>query len=623
MKKYLLISTAILYAHHVYAQLNQQKNDGLVCSPPFYHGVASGDPLTDRIIIWTRVTPDAGFTGRIAVNWRMATDTGMTQIVKQGAFITSDSIDFTVNVDVTGLRQNTYYYYDFAVGNKYSIRGRTHTMPASGTTRQRFATASCANWEDGYYNAYGRIAARNDISAVVFLGDYIYEYKRGEYGSNIAERKNDPPNECITLQDYRRRYAQYHGDINLIRCHQQYPWMIIWDDHEFADNAWIGGAENHTPSTEGPWNERKANAMRAWREWLPVRITDPNDKTKIYRKISMGGLINFYFLDGRITGRDKQVSYFDDNYNDTSRHMLGSDQLNWLLNDMQQSTAVWNIVCQQDMMAPCEAFDIPVSTDAWDGYPAERNRFIYGLKDRNINNCVVLTGDFHTSWGTDIPRANYDPLFQTNSAGVEFVGPSITSQNFVLPIPETLIKIFNPHVRFVDASRHGYMVFDVTGKRVTGEWWYVKTVAQPSAEESFSSAYFVQGKRRYLSAGSKTSSVIVSSPMAPACPVSVNAPAAAIASSQIINHEAALIHVYPNPFNQQLTFLYTADHNGSIRILLSDMQGRVLFENNNYEAVKGMNTISVNTDNIAAGSYVLRIYNDDGSFVSKLVVKAE
>lgn len=621
MKKTLFIFLVALFYQKTSAQFDPSANS--ICGAPFYHGVASGDPLTDRIIIWTRVTPDAGFTGNISVHWRMATDTGMTHIVKSGTFTTSDEIDYTVKVDVTGLKQNTYYYYDFESNGKYSIRGRTHTMPASGTVTQRFATASCANWEDGYYNAYGRIAARNDISAVLFLGDYIYEYKTGAYSSNIAGRKNDPPNECLSLQDYRRRYAQYHSDTNLIRCHQQYPWMIIWDDHEFADDAWIGGANNHTTSTEGSWSDRKANAMQAWNEWLPVRLPDPNNKARIYRKLSIGNLINFYFLDARIIGRDKQLSFYDPNFNDTSRHIIGNEQMNWMLNDMQQSTASWNFVCQQDMVAPCEAFDIPVNTDAWDGYPAERNRFIYGLKDRDINNCVVLTGDFHTSWGTDIPRANYDPLFQTNSAGVEFVGPSVTSQNFALPVPETLIKIFNPHVQFVDVSRHGYMIFNVTSKRVTGEWWYVKTVTQPSNEESFAAAYFVQGKRRYLSAGSKTPSIIVPAPVPPRCPVSANAVATIAAAQASTKLNSEMVNVFPNPFNNQITISYTAVNEGRIKILLADMQGRTLLENNNYSVLKGMNNISFNTGDIAAGSYVLKIYNDNGSVVNKLVIKAE
>ncbi|OJJ18836.1 hypothetical protein BKI52_25020 [marine bacterium AO1-C] len=271
---------------------------------PFYHGVASGDPLSDRVILWTRVTPDTH--GSIQVVWQIATDPKMQNVVNSGTLTTDEAKDYTVKVDATGLQPATTYYYHFSALGKNSLVGRTRTAPTTNVSNLRFAVVSCSNYQNGYFNAYGNIAERNDIDAVIHLGDYIYEYATGEFGySDEIGRGHQPSNEIITLQDYRIRYSYYRLDPKLRRLHQQLPFVTVWDDHEFANDAFKNGAENHQ-SNEGSWDKRKSNAFKAYFEWMPVR-TNTLQTNRIYRKISYGNLVDLIMLDTRIEGRDEQA----------------------------------------------------------------------------------------------------------------------------------------------------------------------------------------------------------------------------------------------------------------------------------------------------------------------------
>ncbi|HAS39519.1 MAG TPA: hypothetical protein DCS93_03530 [Microscillaceae bacterium] len=271
---------------------------------PFYHGVASGDPLSDRVILWTRITPDNH--GSIQVVWQIATDPQMQNVVNSGTLTTDETKDYTVKVDAIGLQPATTYYYHFSALGKNSLVGRTRTAPTTNVNNLRFAVVSCSNYQSGYFNAYGNIAERNDIDAVIHLGDYIYEYATGEFGySDELGRGHQPNNEIITLQDYRIRYSYYRLDPKLRRLHQQLPFVTVWDDHEFANDAFKNGAENHQ-SNEGSWDKRKSNAFKAYFEWMPVR-TNTLATNRIYRKISYGNLVDLIMLDTRIEGRDEQA----------------------------------------------------------------------------------------------------------------------------------------------------------------------------------------------------------------------------------------------------------------------------------------------------------------------------
>jgi len=293
---------------------------------PFYHGVASGDPLPDRVIIWTRVTPTRQKS--VEVEWTVSTSANMSKPLKKGITQTDSTRDYTVKIDVTGLSPNTTYYYQFTALKGQSTVGRTKTTAASQSQGVKLAFVSCSNYEAGYYNGFARIAEREDLDAVVHLGDYIYEYGPGTYGDeNLGTtRQHMPRNEIITLSDYRTRYAQYRLDPDFKKVHQMHPFITIWDDHEFTNNVYQSGAQNHQ-AEEGNFEKRKAIAKQVYFEWLPVR---EQNHESIYRTIPFGNLVDLIMLDERVEGRTSPVdSVQQANYQASNRSMLGATQLDW------------------------------------------------------------------------------------------------------------------------------------------------------------------------------------------------------------------------------------------------------------------------------------------------------
>ena len=238
----------------------------------FRHGVASGDPLTDRVILWTRVTPSSvrSTDSPVDVRWQVASDEGLKNIVVRGTAQASLDRDFTVKVDAGNLKPGATYYYAFDTGGEQSPVGRTRTLPDRGTQRLRLGQVSCSNYPTGYFNVYRRLAHRPDLDAVVHLGDYIYEFGSGRYNDPSIDRTVQPANELVTLQDYRNRYAFYRTDADLQEVHRQHPFIVVWDDHEMANDAWSGGAGNHA-ANQGDWKVRQRAAYRAYQEWLPIR----------------------------------------------------------------------------------------------------------------------------------------------------------------------------------------------------------------------------------------------------------------------------------------------------------------------------------------------------------------
>ena len=426
-------------------------------SPVFQHGVASGDPLTDRVILWTRVTP-AAVKSSIAVSYVVATDPALTQVVLRGATKTNPGRDNTVKVDALGLRANTTYYYQFNAEGVASPVGRTKTLPVGPTSSLRMAVVSCSNHAYGYFNAYGRIAQRADLDLVMHLGDYIYEYGAGQYGS---ARTPEPANEIVSLSDYRQRHAQYKRDVDSQAMHRQHPLVAIWDDHETANNSNKTGAENHQPATEGDWASRVANALQAYYEWMPVRPVDTANPRKNNRAYAYGDLADLIMLEERINGRSEQLlntphstsfgrgfATTDPGYGDASRGLLGADQENWLTDRLRNSPARWKMLGQGVMFAQLKAASnvaadpglFFINSDQWDGYEPARNRIYDVLKgDAShpaVSNVVVLTGDIHSSWAADlnpnpyntnVATGGYNKTTGEGSLAVEFVGTSVSS----------------------------------------------------------------------------------------------------------------------------------------------------------------------------------------------------
>ncbi|ENW18372.1 Phosphodiesterase/alkaline phosphatase D [Acinetobacter haemolyticus CIP 64.3 = MTCC 9819] len=330
----------------------------------FDHGVASGDPLQDRIILWTRLTPNDA-SARLQVTWQIALDQQFKQIIKTDIVITTASDDFTVKVDATGLKADQSYFYRFIFGDKISPVGQTKTL-AVNTSKVSFAVCSCSNYPAGYFYVYREIAKQN-VDVVIHLGDYIYEYGAGEYASEDAVQLGrtlaaDNNQEIIKLDDYRKRYALYRQDPDLQAVHQRHPFIVVWDDHELANDTWKDGAENHQEN-EGSFLERKLAALQAYFEWMPIRPID-DQKIKIYRQFDFGHLVQLSMLDTRIIARDEQLDYanyitasgldaakFQADLTDRNRTLMGYDQRDWLLGKLQQSTATWNVLGQQILMS--------------------------------------------------------------------------------------------------------------------------------------------------------------------------------------------------------------------------------------------------------------------------------
>jgi alkaline phosphatase D len=460
---------------------------------PFYHGVASGDPLSDRVMIWTRLTPDSSMGQAVEVHWQIATDTSFNHVENFGTATARPEHDYALNIDVCRPQPNTWYYYNFMAYGNVSITGRTRTAPVGNNDSARFAVVSCSSYENGYFNAYQAIAGRNDVAALIHLGDYIYEYAPGGYSANIG-RTEDPANEIITLSDYRIRHSHYKLDNQLKRAHQVIPFITTWDDHESANNAWMNGAQNHNAG-EGPWAARKANSIRAYSEWMPLRLPDPTDTLKIYRKIEFGNLMDILVLDTRLIGRDEQNL---GQAGSSSRSLLGSTQFKWLTDNLSDSSSTWKIIAQQVMMAPLQVFGISVNEDQWDGYSYERGQLTDYVVNNNVDNVVVVTGDIHTAWASDIPGPGYNPSSGANSRMVEFVTTSITSPGFPLAVGAGLIQSLNTHIKYTNLTEHGYLVLSVSKTRTQADYYFVNTLSSPNFTENRATSWFTRAGQRHV-----------------------------------------------------------------------------------------------------------------------------
>jgi alkaline phosphatase D len=462
----------------------------------FLHGVASGDPLSDRVILWTRIS---GASSSLEVGWEVARDPEFTQRAASGHANTSAARDFTVKVDARGLRPATTYYYRFTADGEQSPAGRTRTLATGVTPRLRIAFASCANLPAGFFNAYAGIARRTDLDAVVHLGDYYYEYQNARYGDGTRfGRIPSPDREIISLDDYRTRHAQYKTDPDLQEAHRQHPWITVWDDHEFANNTWRDGASNHNPDQgEGNWTTRRAAAAQAYYEWMPIRESSSPAEARIYRSFGFGTLADLVLLDTRLIGRDQQVPRDRiDAIEDPKRSLLGARQEAWLFGQLQASQkrgTRWQLLGQQVMFAPNNPWGQPAANaDAWDGYRPARNRLLDFLEQHALRSTVIMTGDVHSSWAYDIakdPWKTYDPATGRGATAVEFVTPSVTSATGWDPKTAesrlTQLRSSRPHLKWADGLSHGYIVVDITAERVQADFIGVPTVEERTTEERF------------------------------------------------------------------------------------------------------------------------------------------
>lgn len=458
----------------------------------FAHGVASGDPLAEAVILWTRVS---GVSGTQRVRWVIAKDEALEDVVKSGSASTDSARDYTVHVDVDGLSPGETYYYAFALGEQgRSLVGRARTLPTQDADHVRFAFTSCANYNNGFFHAYRAIAEREDLDVWVHLGDYMYEYADGEYGDPALGRTLQPRNEAVSLADYRTRYAQLRSDEDLRELHRRHTCIVVWDDHEVADNASLTGAVEHMPE-DGDWQARVKAGTQAFREWLPLRVPDAKDPTRIYRRFEFGKLFDLIMIDTRLIGRDTQAGGLQNAgdpavWVDPKRQLLGEAQEEWLkeaLSSSRERGATWRILGNQVIFAenrdPTMEGMVILNADAWDGYQPARARIVSHIKQNGIDNLIVITGDIHTSWAFELAEnpfeaANYDPVTGMGSFGVELVGPAVTSLGLednptLSSLAPTLLPAAHPHLKFVEVTRKGYVLVDLKEERMQAEWYFV------------------------------------------------------------------------------------------------------------------------------------------------------
>lgn len=465
----------------------------------FRHGVASADPLPDGVLLWTRCTTDA--REPIAVDWWVSAAPDGAVVVARGTAEAAPERDHTVHVEARGLEPATTYWYGFGVGDVRSPVGRTRTAPGPDDAARhlRLGLTSCASWPCGYFNAYANLAGR-ELDLWLQVGDYLYENDRVSRTPR-AVRAHRPAGSLVTLGDYRRRHAQYRTDPDLQALHARHPVVAVWDDHEIAGGAWRGGATDHSADVHGPWDDRRAVAVQAYLEWMPVRSEHPGT---VHRRVRLGPLADLVMLDTRLTGRDRSAVAGRGvlRVRDRDRALLGEPQWRWLEEQVSSAKAEarWLLVGNQVVLAPVRALGLAgglgVNPNQWDGYPAERDRLFRLLHAAGWGTDVaVLSGDFHSSWASDLP------------VGAEFVCPSVTTDAFaetVLPSLATTrpaawwFRSQNRHVRMVDLRRHGYVVVDVTPERVQADWWHVSTIARRDRFERWGGGWRLPHGRRGL-----------------------------------------------------------------------------------------------------------------------------
>lgn len=498
-------------------------------SGSFKHSVASGDPSNDGAVIWTRIS---GIVGAHRVRWEVSDLQDFSRIAKTGAAKTSAARDYTVKVMLKGLAAGQTYFYRFISGETVSRTGRLKTLPNGAVDQLRLAVVSCSNYPFGYFNAYEHIAKNDAFDAVIHLGDYFYEYGQKGYGGETGAqlgRQHEPAHEVLSLDDYRARHAQYKSAPGAQAVHAAHSFICIWDDHESANDSWAGGAENHNDG-EGDWDTRRAAALRAYYEWMPVR--DPargRPREALFRHYDFGDLASITAIETRLTARSKQIDYSahekllsspggadafrKDIIGDSDRELLGPAQSKFIARHLRRSARngqSWQLIANQVIMAKVNMPDmtamadhpdmrkliaaqpwvagmlalsrlgLPLNLDAWDGYPAARERLYDMARSAGAPNIIVLTGDTHESWANALTDDS------GNTVGAELATPGVTSPStgaYFGKLAQTFSKSLaakNDDIHYHANDYNGYIDVLVRPKEIRGRFIAVNTVLSPN-----------------------------------------------------------------------------------------------------------------------------------------------
>ncbi|MFN7929924.1 MAG: alkaline phosphatase D family protein [Blastocatellia bacterium] len=499
-RNFLKTGATFVSASLLYPTAGWTRSDTLTfANDPFTLGIASGEPWANSVVLWTRLAPDplhgGGMPARtVPVKWEVATDERMQKVIAKGTALAQPEAGHSVHVEVTGLQPARWYWYRFTVDAGASPIGRTRTAPALGARNERmnFAFASCQHYETGYYTAY-QYLAQDDLDLVLHLGDYIYE------GAPTKDRPRlHNSAEIKTIEDYRNRYALYKSDPLLQRAHANFPWAVVWDDHEVDNN--YAGLTPEDDQTPAEFARRRAWAYQVYYEHMPLRrsVLKPNHNVEIFRRLSFGNLATIHLLDTRQYRTDQPCG--DGNKPpcpasfDPKATIMGSAQERWLMRGLTESSARWNIIAQQVMVAPADSKEGPeqsFSMDQWSGYAVARQRFLEFLRDRKPANPVVLTGDIHTNWVNDLKPEFYNE--KSPVVATEFVGTSITSGGDGSDVRPTTARMLseNPHIKFFNGQR-GYVRCTLTPQQWQTDYRVVEQVSKPGAPMQSRASFVVE-----------------------------------------------------------------------------------------------------------------------------------
>ena len=495
----------------------------------FNYGVASGDPTNTNVILWTKISSEDLEDKK--VSWEVSNQKNFQTILVSGNTKAKLDDNFTVKVDaqIPSTFNGKKIYYRFLCQGILSEVGTTKTLPINNPNKFNIAFCSCSNYPAGYFNAYKEMANDEEVDLVLHLGDYLYEYSREGYASSDAKRMNrvvNPSNEIVTLEDYRTRYATYRSDKDLQLLHKSKPMIAVWDDHEITNDTWKKGAQNHSPN-EGLFNVRKNNAIKAYYEWMPIR--DSKQKEKIWRKFTVGTLINLIMLDTRLYGRDKQLeisSYIEgeilnkEEYRkdlNKPRNLLGKEQLKWI-NKSVNKDFKWSIFGQQLLIGPkylpsifkseklagsrsyltkqLAGEELATNTDQWDGYPKERENFYRSISKSQSN--IILAGDSHNSWLSNLYDKN------ESFVGIEVGAPAISSPSFgdtFKEATESVEKAFvdeNRDLLWVNGKYKGYVSMDIYQDFIDVNFKYISTVKSTNYQSIDPITFRVEHNKPYL-----------------------------------------------------------------------------------------------------------------------------
>lgn len=583
--KMLLPLAFICIAQFLHAQITSYPANiyGDTLHAPFYYGVASGDPTATQVVIWTRIDPTAGAS--VQVDWEIAADSSFTNVLQNGTATVDGSTDHTLAIDLSGLSPAQHYWYRFQgpQGN-YSAIGRTKTAATGVSANIRLAIASCSSIYSGFFTAYRHIGERNDIDLMVHLGDYVYDF----VDSDEEERVPVPyPTRPEDLEDWRDLHEYHLLDPDLRLARQRHPWINIWDNHDIASDSL----------------PQFLQAVQAFREYVPMRLPDPNDPSRIYRAFSYGDLFDLFALDY------EQYYHNDSIGNEASP--LGTAQRTWLLNELSNSNATWKIIANQKMFGQFSLAGFPAvipfgdgpvaDSSAWDGHNAARNTILNHLDQNNIDNTIILSGDIHMSFNMDLP-IDYNAYNSANGNGsvaVEFLPTSISRGNFdeagvsgfLATLAQNAIALANSHHVFSELESHGYGLLDIRPDRSVGEYWYVNKL-NASAGQSFETGYQVMNGDNHWTRNSLNSPTVY---------------APSTSTTPPLVTSIGLLTAHPNPASDLLLVSFSPEASANLELTLKELQsGKVVREIFRGKVQTGKKQeFGVDVADLAAGSYLL------------------